>query len=182
MTLGELATARLYSMECAEHITAESSAQAKTNAYSFGCCFAEVEVDIPLGKVKLLNIVNAHDCGTLINPRLAEAQVHGGMSMGIGYALSEQMLYDEKTGALLNGNFLDYKLGTIMDTPHLDVRFVENPEPTSPFGTKALGEPPAVPGGAAIRNALLHATGVRVNRIPLTPHVLIPAFKDARLL
>ncbi|MDR3312814.1 MAG: xanthine dehydrogenase molybdenum-binding subunit XdhA [Spirochaetaceae bacterium] len=182
LPLGDLAAARLYSTDHAEHLTAESSAQAKSNAYSFGCCMAEVEVDIPLGKVKLLNMVNAHDCGRLINPCLAEAQVHGGMSMGIGYGLSEQMLYDEKTGELLNGNFLDYKLATIMDTPHLEARFVENPEPTGAFGTKALGEPPAVPGAAAIRNAVLHATGVGVNKIPLTPHVLIPAFKAAGLM
>ena len=106
--------------------------------------FAEVEVDIPMCKVKLLKrIVNVHDCGSLINPALAEAQVHGGMSMGIGYGLSEQLLFDEKTGRPLNNNLLDYKLSTFMDHPDLEALFVENPEPTSPFGTKALGEPPA---------------------------------------
>ncbi len=63
----------------------------KNNTFSFGACFAEVEVDIPVGKVKVLHIVNVHDCGILINPKLAEMQVHGGMSMGIGYALSEQV-------------------------------------------------------------------------------------------
>ncbi|MEG2501340.1 MAG: molybdopterin cofactor-binding domain-containing protein, partial [Oscillospiraceae bacterium] len=78
----------------------------------FGCCFAEIEVDIPVGKIKVLNIVNVHDSGILINPKLAEAQVHGGMSMGLGYALSEEMKYDEKTGRLLNGNLLDYKMPT----------------------------------------------------------------------
>ena len=68
---------------------------------------------------KLLDIVNVHDCGRLMNPALAEAQVHGGMSMGIGYALSEQMLYDGKSGRTLNNNLLDYKLSTFMDHPHL---------------------------------------------------------------
>lgn len=86
MTLGELATEALYSLEHSEHLTAESTYQIKNNAYSFGCSFAEVEVDIPLCKVKLLNMINVHDCGTLINPQLAEAQVHGGMSMAIGLA------------------------------------------------------------------------------------------------
>jgi len=143
MSLGELATEALYSLSHSQHITAESTYQIKNNAYSFGCSFAEVEVDIPLCKVKLLNIVNVHDCGTLINPALAEAQVHGGMSMGIGYGLSEQLLFDEKTGRPLNNNLLDYKVSTFMDHPHLHAEFVENPEPTSPFGTKALGEPPA---------------------------------------
>jgi xanthine dehydrogenase molybdenum-binding subunit len=182
MSLGELATETLYSPEHAEHLTAESTLQAKSNAYSFGCAFAEVEVDIPLGKIKLIDIINCHDCGRLINPQMAEAQVHGGMSMSIGFGMYEQLLYDEKTGRLLNDNLLDYKLATIMDHPHLEAAFVENYEPTSAYGTKALGEPPTVPGAVAIRNAVLHATGVGINRIPMTPHVLYPAFKAAGLL
>jgi cystathionine beta-lyase len=76
------------------------------------------------------------------------------MSMGIGYALSEQLLWDEKTGKPLNNNLLDYKLSSFMDHPRLQAAFVENPEPTSPFGTKALGEPPACPVAPAIRAAL----------------------------
>ena len=182
MTLGELATEALYSLEHSEHITAESTYQIKNNAYSFGCTFAEVEVDIPLCKVKLLNIVNVHDCGTLINPALAEAQVHGGMSMGIGYGLSEELKFDEKTGRPLNNNLLDYKLSTFMDHPHLQALFVENPEPTSPYGTKALGEPPACSPAPAIRNAILNATGVACNNAPMTPHVLFTRFKEEGLL
>ena len=140
MSLAELATEVLYSLTHSEHITAESSFQIKNNAYSFGCCIAEVEVDIPLCKATLVKIVNVHDCGKLINPALAAAQVHGGMSMGIGYGLSEQLLFDPKTGKALNNNLLDYKLSTMLDHPHLEAQFVENYEPTSPFGTKALGE------------------------------------------
>src|SRR5699024_5342592 len=135
MSLGDLATEALYSMTHSEHITAESTYQIKSNAYSFGCTFAEVEVDIPMCKVKLLNMVNVHDCGKLINPALAEAQVHGGMSMAIGYGLSEELKFDPKTGRPLNNNLLDYKLSTFMDHPDLEARFVENPEPTSPYGT-----------------------------------------------
>ena len=182
MTLGELATEVLYSTVHSQHLTAESTAQIKNNAYSFGCTFAEVEVDIPLCRVKLLNIVNVHDCGRLINPALAEAQVHGGMSMGIGYGLSEQLLFDERTGRPLNNNLLDYKLSTFMDHPNLRAEFVENPEPTSPFGTKALGEPPACSPAPAIRNAILHATGVALNDAPMTPHVLFARFKEEGLL
>ena len=182
MTLGELATEALYSLEHSEHITAESTYQIKNNAYSFGCTFAEVEVDIPMCKVKLLNIVNVHDCGNLINPALAEAQVHGGMSMGIGYGLSEELKFDEKTGKPLNNNLLDYKLSTFMDHPNLQALFVENPEPTSPYGTKALGEPPACSPAPAIRNAILNATGVACNNAPMTPHVLFARFKEEGLL
>lgn len=181
-TLGELSTESLYSLEHSQHITAEKTTQVKTNAYSFGCTFAEVEVDIPMCKVKLLDMVNVHDCGTLINPALAEAQVHGGMSMAIGYGLSEELKFDEKTGRPLNNNLLDYKLSTFMDHPTLKSAFVENPEPTSPYGVKGLGEPPAASGAPAIRNAILQATGVSIDRCPMTPHVLYQEFKKAGLI
>lgn len=182
MTMGELATAALYDRERSEHLSMEKTTQTKTNAYSFGCCFAEVEVNIALCKIKLLNIVNVHDAGKLINPELAKAQVEGGMSMGIGYALSEKMKYDPKTGKLLNGNLLDYKLSTFMDHPHLEAEFVVNPEPTSPFGTKSLGEPPVNPVAPAIRNAVLQATGVAFNELPMDPHLLYRRFSEEHLI
>ena len=182
MSLKELSMTAQYNPVHSEHITAESTYTIRNNAYSFGCSFAEVEVDIPLCKVKLLNIVNVHDCGSLINPALAEAQVHGGMSMAIGYGLSEQMLFDEKTGRPLNNNLLDYKLSTFMDHPNLQAAFVENPEPTSTYGTKALGEPPACSAAPAIRNAILNATGVAINQTPITPHVLFARFSEEGLI
>ena len=182
MDLSHLAMTAQYNPVHSEHITAESTATIRSNAYSFGCTFAEVEVDIPMCKVTLKRIVNVHDCGSLINPALAEAQVHGGMSMGIGYGLSEQLLFDEKTGKPLNNNLLDYKLSTVMDHPDLEALFVENAEPTSPFGTKALGEPPACSPAPAIRSAIYNATGVSIDTTPITPHVLYRAFKEAGLI
>ena len=182
MSLSELAMTAQYNPVHSEHLTAESTYTIRNNAYSFGCTFAEVEVDIPMCKVTLKDIINVHDCGELINPALAEAQVHGGMSMGIGYGLSEQLLFDEKTGKPLNNNLLDYKLSTFMDHPHLEAQFVENPEPTSPFGTKSLGEPPACSPAPAIRSAIYNATGVSLDVAPMTPHMLYRAFKDAGLI
>ena len=182
MSLSELSMTAQYNPVHSEHLTAESTYTIRNNAYSFGCTFAEVEVDIPMCKVKLLNIVNVHDCGRLINPALAEAQVHGGMSMAIGYGLSEQLLFDPKTGRPLNNNLLDYKLSTFMDHPNLEAEFVENYEPTSAFGTKALGEPPACSGAPAIRNAILNATGVAIDTAPMTPHVLFARFSQEGLL
>ena len=179
LSLGDLAKEALYSLEDSRHITAESTYQIKSNAYSFGCTIAEVEVDIPMCKVRLLDIVNCHDAGKLINPALAEAQVHGGMSMAIGFGLSEKLIFDGKTGRALNNNLLDYKLSTFLDHPRLKVEFVENPEPTSAFGTKALGEPPACSAAPAIRNAIYHATGVAVNEAPVNPHNLFRAFTQA---
>ncbi|MDU5461502.1 molybdopterin cofactor-binding domain-containing protein, partial [Anaerococcus vaginalis] len=181
MTLGELATEALYDTRDSEHISAEETYTIRNNAFSFGCSFAEVEVDISLGKVKLLRLINVHDCGRLINPRLAEAQAHGGMSMAVGYALSEELKYNDK-GQILNNNLLDYKLSTTMDHPHFEVYFIENPSPVSPFNTKSLGEPPTCSPAPAIRNAILNATGVQVNKCPMTPHVLFPLFKEAGLI
>ena len=182
MSVGELATEALYSVTHSQHITAESTAQIKSNAYSFGCCFAEVEVDIPMCKVKLLDLVNVHDVGSLINPALAEAQVHGGMSMGIGFGMSEKLQFDPKTGRPLNNNLLDYKLSTFMDHPRLRAYFIENPEPTSAFGTKSLGEPPTCPVAPAIRNAVYQATGVTINDAPVNPHILFQRFKEEGLI
>ena len=182
MSLGELATEALYSLNDSQHITAESTYQVKSNAYSFGCTIAEVEVDLPMCKVRLLNVVTCHDAGKLINPALAEAQVHGGMSMGIGFGMSEKLMFDVKTGRPLNNNLLDYKLATFLDHPRLMAEFVENPEPTSPFGVKGLGEPPACSVAPAIRNAIFHATGVGVRNAPADAHNLFRAFKAAGLL
>lgn len=181
LTVEALATEAFYSLVRQEHITAESTNQCKENTFSSGVCFAEVEVDMPLGKVKVINIVNVHDSGTLINPKMAEAQVHGGMSMGLGYGLCENLLYDQK-GKPLNDNLLDYKLPTAMDTPDLNVQFVEIKDPTGPYGNKALGEPPAIPVAPAIRNAVLHATGVAIDSLPLDPQKLFEHFKAADLI
>ena len=182
ISLADLAMNAFYSLEHSVHITAEDTNHCKENTFAFGCCFAEVEVDIPVGKVRVLRLVNVHDSGKLINPALAEAQVHGGMSMGIGYALTEEMKFDPKTGRLLNGNLLDYKMPTSMDHPELTALFVETDDPSGPFGNKALGEPPTIPVAPAIRNAVLQATGVAVNTLPLSPQKLVEEFTRGGLI
>lgn len=182
MTLKELATEVLYSMKHSEHIAAESTYQIKTNAYSFGCSFAEVEVDVDLCQARVVRLLNVHDCGTLINPALAEGQVHGGQSMSIGLALQEELLFDPRNGKPLNNNLLDYKLCTTVDHPDLEAMFIENPEPTSAFGTKALGEPPTCSPAPAIRNAILQATGVPLYHAPMTPHQLFARFTETGLI
>lgn len=181
LSMEELATTAFYSLDKSVHITAEATSHCKDNTFATGVCFAEVEVDMPLGEVKVTKITNVHDSGMLINPKLAEAQVHGGMSMGLGYGLSEQLLLDKK-GRPLNDNLLDYKLPTSMDTPDLHVEFVELEDPTGPFGNKALGEPPAIPVAPAVRNAVLHATGVAVDSLPLDPQKMVEHFKAAGLI
>ena len=168
ISLADLAMNAFYSLEHSVHITAEGTNHCKDNTFAFGC--------------RVLRIVNVHDSGKLINPKLAEAQVHGGMSMGLGYALSEEMKFDPKTGRLLNGNLLDYKLPTAMDHPELAALFVETDDPSGPFGNKALGEPPAIPVAPAVRNAVLHATGVAVNTLPMNPQKMVEEFTKAGLI
>lgn len=181
LAMEALAMEAFYSLTHSVHITAEATNQCKDNTFSFGVCFAEVEVDIPVGKVKVLRVINVHDSGALMNPKLAEAQVHGGMSMGLGYALGEALLYNDK-GRPLNDNLLDYKLPTSMDTPELEVGFVETNDPSGPYGNKSLGEPPAIPPAPAVRNAVLHATGVAVDSLPMNPQKLVKCFTEAGLI
>jgi xanthine dehydrogenase molybdenum-binding subunit len=102
--------------------------------------------------------------------------------MGVGYAMSEQLQYDPKTGRMLNDNFLDYKIPTSMDVPPMETYFVETYEPSGPFGNKALGEPPIIPQAPAIRNAILHATGVSIRKLPMTPQNLVEAFIAAGMI
>mgnify|MGYP001765968246 CR=1 FL=1 len=180
-TLEQLAMESFYEKDESSTIASEKSANVKSNALAFGVCVTEVEVDVKTGKVNILKICNIHDSGTIINPILASGQVEGGMSMSCGLALSEGLKYDPKTGQMLTDNLLDYKLPTVLDTPHFDVDFVEPYDVTGPFGNKALGEPPAVPPAAAIRNAIKHATGVRVFATPMNPQSLFEAFREAGL-
>jgi xanthine dehydrogenase molybdenum-binding subunit len=182
ISLAEVALDSYYNRVFASPITADVSNNARINALSFGCTFAEVEVDIATCKVEVLKIYNVHDAGRIINPQLAEAQIHGGVSMGLGYALSEQLLLDPKTGKPLNNNLLDYKLPTIMDTPEIGASFVETYEPSSPYGCKSLGETPAFSPAPAIRNAILDATGIKFNELPISPQSMFIKFKEAGLI
>lgn len=163
-------------------ITSDTSVNMRNNAIAYGVTFTDVEVDVYTGKIEVKEIYNVHDSGTIINPLLAEGQVHGGVSMSLGYALSEQMLFDEKTGKTLNNNLLDYKLQTIMDTPVIGSSFVEVPDGAGSFGQKSLGENTTLSPAPAIRNAVLHATGVAFNRLPMNPQRVFEKFKEEGLI
>ncbi|TEB11686.1 xanthine dehydrogenase subunit XdhA [Pelotomaculum propionicicum] len=182
MPLAEVALDGYYNLACAAPFTADVTNSATTNPLSYGCTFAEVEVDLATGKVKVLEIYNVHDSGKIINPQLAEGQVHGGVSMGLGYALYEQMIFDPATGEPLNNNLLDYKLMTAADTPEIGPAFVETDEPTAPYGNKSMGEPPVMSPAPAVRNAILDATGVKFNQLPMNPHRLFERFKAEGLI
>jgi xanthine dehydrogenase molybdenum-binding subunit len=182
MSVQDVAIDAYYDKNRGGQITAEVSYKTRTNAPSFGCTFVDLEVDIPMCKVKINEIYNVHDCGVVINPLTAEGQVHGGMAMGIGAALFEALMIDPDSGRIYNNNMLDYKVPTIMDIPDLTADFVETCEPTHPYGSKSLGEPPVLSPAPAIRNAILDATGVAINELPINPKTLFKHFKAAGLI
>ncbi len=182
MSLEDVAMDAYYDKNRGGQITAEVSYKTRSNAHVFGCTFVDLEVDIPLCRVKINEIYNVHDCGVVINPLNAEGQVHGGMAMSIGAALYEKLMIDPDSGRIYNNNMLDYKVPTIMDIPDLGTAFVETDEPTHPYGSKSLGEPPVLSPAPAIRNAVLDATGVAVNELPLNPRTLYKYFKNAGLI
>jgi len=181
-TLEDIAMDSYYHRIHAAPITSDTSVNIRYNSISYGVTFVEVEVDINLGKVEVVEIYNVHDSGIILNHKLAEGQVHGGVSMSLGYALSEQMLFDEKTGKPLNNNLLDYKLQTIMDTPNIGSAFIEKYEPLAGYGQKSLGENTTISPAPAIRNAILDATGVKINKIPMNPQAVYEAFKENGLI
>jgi len=143
--------------------------------YGFGAQAAEVEVDPDTGEVNVLRLVAVHDAGRVINPLAAEGQIEGGATMGLGYGLTEELLFDE--GRLLNDTFLDYRMPTMLETPDIEVHFVETVDPHGPFGAKGIGEMGLVPTAPAISNAVKQAAGVRMLRLPMTRERVYRALK-----
>ncbi|HXV83581.1 MAG TPA: molybdopterin cofactor-binding domain-containing protein, partial [Candidatus Binatia bacterium] len=149
-------------------------------AYGFAATFAEVEVDVGTGEVKILRLVSSHDVGRAINPMIVEGQILGGAAQGLGYALSEGFYFDQRTGTALNQWFLDLRTPSILDLPDIEPVMVELGEPTHPFGAKGCSEISYVGVAPAVGNAIYNATGARVTELPMTPDVVLKALRDAR--
>jgi len=145
----------------------------------FAAACATVEVDVETGGVDVLDFACAIDCGFPINPSLAEGQIQGGIVMGLGYALSEEMKFDAR-GRMVNADLLDYKIFSAVDTPRVRAILVETDEPTGPFGAKSVSEIPVDVVAPAIANAILAATGVRIRELPFTPERVLAAIEAAR--
>jgi CO/xanthine dehydrogenase Mo-binding subunit len=146
------------------------------STYVYATQIAEVEVDDETGEVTVLRIVAAHDCGTAINPMLVEGQVQGGIAMGLGFALQEEMLFDA-AGRQINPNLTNYIVPTSLDMPAIEVEIVESHDPTGPFGAKGVGEPTSVPTAAAVLNAIRDAVGVRLTSLPATSERVLAAIQ-----
>lgn len=143
---------------------------------SFGAQFAEVEVDVETGQVRVVRIVAAHDSGRILNPTLAESQVEGGVIQGLGYALLEERIVDERLGLPLNPTMHDYKIPVTGDVPRIETEFVGAADAlANTTGAKGLGEPPIIPTAPAIANAVADAIGAEVRELPLTPWRVLAA-------
>jgi len=149
------------------------------STYVYATQIAEVDVDDETGEVEVIRIVAAHDCGTPINPMLVEGQVEGGISMGIGFALQEEILFDNQ-GRQINPNLTNYIMPTSLDMPEIEVHIVNSYDHTGPFGAKGVGEPTSVPTAAAILNAIHNAVGVRITSLPATAEKVLAAIKAKR--
>jgi CO/xanthine dehydrogenase Mo-binding subunit/aerobic-type carbon monoxide dehydrogenase small subunit (CoxS/CutS family) len=142
---------------------------------SFGAHFVEVEVDAELGRVRILKYLAVHDCGRIINPLTAESQIQGGILMGVGMALHEQLLYDRRSGIPLNAGYYGARVLTHRDAPDIEVMFIESDDGLGPFGAKSMGEASKVPAPAAVANAIFNATGHRFRDLPITSEKIIAA-------
>ncbi len=143
---------------------------------SFGVQCAEVAVDTATGEVTVLRVVSADDCGRIINPKMVESQVVGGVTQGVGYALMEERVVDSRTGIVLNANLEEYKVPTVVDIPAIEATKVDIADPAAnPTGARGIGESPLVATAPAIANALFDAIGVRIYGLPLTRERVLAA-------
>jgi CO/xanthine dehydrogenase Mo-binding subunit len=147
--------------------------------YTWGALVAEVEVDMDTGYYKVVGVHAAYDVGKAVNPGGVLGQIYGGTVQGLGYAMMEELLH--KDGAVVNPNLGDYYMPTSMDIPSEFKAFiVEVPGPLGPFGAKIIAEPPIVLPGPAVRNAVLNATGVSVDDLPVTSEKVLMGMKLRR--
>jgi xanthine dehydrogenase molybdenum-binding subunit len=144
--------------------------------YTFGSHGVRVKVDRDTGKVQILKYVAAHDVGKAINPMLLEGQVYGGVMMGLGYALTEQVISEK--GENMNPNFRDYKILTAKDVVPIEAPVLETYDEDGPFGAKGIGEPGCVPTAPAVANAIYNAIGVRIKDLPITPERILAAIRE----
>jgi aerobic carbon-monoxide dehydrogenase large subunit len=177
---GDLAS-RLVSQERLEELSAEVDFEPETPTFPFGAHLAVVEVDTETGAVQLRRIVAVDDAGTIINPLVADGQVHGGLAAGIGQALFEEITYDED-GNPQNSTFVTYAFPGPAELPSFDRVQMETPTPVNPLGAKGIGESATIGSTPAVLNAVLDALaplGVRDLQMPVNGERVWRAIRDA---
>ena len=146
--------------------------------YGFAAQAVVLDVEETTGAIRVRRVVSAHDVGRALNPLAAEGQIHGGVHMGLGYALSERLVVEQ--GQILTASFMDYAILKAGDMPEIVVRLIESDEPEGPFGAKGLGESGVIPVSAAVANAVKDAIGVRFTELPITPAAVHAALEGRR--
>lgn len=149
------------------------------STFASGAHAAIVEIDPQTCAVTVDRYVVVHDCGKLINPRIVEGQIHGGVAQGVGGALYEVMAYDE-SGQLQNASFMDFLMPYASEVPTIEVEHQETPSPLNPLGIKGAGEAGVIPGTAAIAAAIEDALGIRIDAMPLSPNQIYDLMESAR--
>jgi len=144
--------------------------------YAVACHVAKVIVDAHLGVVRVTEVSAAHDVGRVIHRDALEGQIQGGIVQGIGWGTTEALTLDR--GRLTNPSFTDYVIPTSADVPTIAMAVIESDGPGGPFGAKGIGEPSLIPTAAAVRNAVVDALGVEVDRLPVTPPTIVAALGD----
>ncbi|MCH8818415.1 MAG: xanthine dehydrogenase family protein molybdopterin-binding subunit [Chloroflexi bacterium] len=175
VTLSELASA---SVRGAGVISVTGTASGMEPAPSFTAHIADVEVDEDTGKVQVLNYTVFEDVGKAINRDGVEGQIQGGVAQGIGWALHEAYIYDE-AGRMTNPSLLDYRMPTALDLPRIRTELIEVPASDGPYGVRGVGEVPIVPPAGTLANAIYDATGVRMDRLPMSPENVFLVTRNA---
>ncbi|MCC6704010.1 MAG: molybdopterin-dependent oxidoreductase, partial [Thermomicrobiales bacterium] len=171
MTLKQVAGLSLSTANEHEPVLGKGSSSITESAPGFAVHLVEVEVDDLTGVVRPTAYVAAQDVGFALNPLLVEGQVQGAVGQGLGWALYEGMVFDD-AGQLMTATLMDYTLPKADMIPPMEIILVEVPAELGPYGAKGIGEPPAIPGPAAVANAIKDITGVRVDRLPIKPESL----------
>ncbi len=176
VTLADIALNSLHVTD-QKQIMATASHMSVHSPPPFGAQYAEVEVDTQTGQVTVTKLVMAVDCGTAINPRTAQGQIEGGLVQALGYAVSEEMAYDEQ-GRVLTTRFGDYRIFQANEVPEIEAILVPTYEPSGPYGAKAVAEIPMDGVAPAVANAVYDAVGVRIRDLPLTPEKVWRALQN----
>lgn len=136
--------------------------------HSYGAMFCEVRVDAITGEPRINRFLGSFDCGHILNPKTAASQFRGGIIMGLGLALMEETLFDERNGRVINPSLAEYHVPVHMDVPEIDVIWTDIPDPHAPMGARGIGEIGITGVGAAVANAIYNATGKRIRDLPIT--------------
>ena len=174
LTFKELAS-RL--MRTGGPVTCSASAASTGVGPIFAGNIVDVEVDPETGKVDILRFTAFLDAGQAVHPSFVEGQMQGATVQGIGWALNEEYFYTPD-GTMANSSFLDYRMPTTLDLPMIDTVIIEVPNPRHPFGLRGVGEGPIIPPLAAVANAVYHATGARIRKLPITPGSVLEALAE----